>query len=129
MSDERTDLQARMAELSAQLAENKHALLGSGRIPDADFRILSHKRGQMVAEQSRLQSRLTLLKAKARDDHNAAMAIKGTSTTRTEVMAGSIMKLRDSYLSMSRDPRCTEAVRFMANEFQERLSKIVSGNA
>jgi hypothetical protein len=135
LHDERAKLNVRFSELSAKLAFIKHQMMGRGRVPQAEYERLSAERALIVAAQVQLQAQLAIVKSKLisqADAENEAKRedrdMKSFAMRTTEAMAGAIIRLRDQYRSQARDPRCTEAVRFMANEFQDKLSKIVSGD-
>jgi chromosome segregation ATPase len=135
LHEERAKLQARFSELSGDLATIKHLMQGRGRVPQSEYEHLSAKRAALIKEQTDLQSRIAAVKARLvavadaqHAEHKEHREIREVALTRSQFMAGEIIKLRDRYRSSACDPRMTEAVRHMAQEFQVALSKIVSGD-
>lgn len=138
MTDTRADVMTadlpdklRLAAIQSRIATIKHRLFGSGRIPDDEYRRLSSEWGQLKIEMQKVQSALMVHRNRRRQlsDHLEAERTSKYSVLHEQhsTLIRQLLMLRDEYQSASRDPTRTEAVRYMSNVFQERLSRIISG--
>lgn len=125
----------RIAELSGQLAAIKHRMLGSGKLPHGEFHELSRHRSEIVAECTMLQGKQAERMARRRriaalenQDHKERRVEKDEATKRLLRLIRSMSALRSAYQQQAIDRTRTDAVRFMANQFQEQLGKIIAGD-
>jgi hypothetical protein len=109
--------------LEAELADIKHRMLGCGRLPDFEWRTLSARRSALVRRLGQLDLELTRRKAEKHAKALSEDAGKRDVRVRHTDLLGHIVSLRDRYREAAKDPRHTEAVRFMYQRFVEDLDR------
>ena len=128
-----------LTKLYDRVSTIKNRLFGSGRIPDEEHRTLSQEWDRVKRKMSEIQGRLTMIKNERRilaakeeavrqDRIQQLDEAKDVSSARLSAVLKRLIDLRDDYLAQSRDGTRTDAVRFMSNAIQEKLSKVISSS-
>jgi hypothetical protein len=123
---EEAKIKSGLLKLIAELSELKHRMMGSGRLPHAEYQRCSARRAWLAKEIARLQVIMVEVKAHRRaeaDKQHHAYQAQREARPDLQVLIGRIIALRDVYRTAAGDGTRTPAYRYIAKEVSEALDK------